>query len=643
MRSNVVFRPTVVIGLGGTGHSVVLKLKRHFFDAYGSVPPIIKFLSLDTTENVEHSERARDGSLVTLEPINEQVVLTVANPGALVSGTNEHINEWWPRNIPMKAITDGAGQVRARGRLALFAKSKDIFGRIENAIKNVNDRKNDREMYKERFQVSDKGGVEIYIVGSLAGGTGSGMFLDIAFITRHLLDALSNITGVLVLPHVFSGLAGTPLVKPNAYGALKEIERFSDFEPDDNFYIDYGTHNVHVTRSPFDLLYLVDAINESGRVISEPSDLLSIIAEGLYIQIGSQIGTDSDNAVDNIKTQLAVKGRVRGRSAAYCSFGVASLVLPARHHTAMKIDAGRELLSDGLLNGIFPEIELEADVVRFIEDNKLKEENADEVIDVLSEREGGGRMRFQMPLGQMKFNRAAAATIKQLHTAHRSKMERQVAQGIEANYKRLLDDSIRAVDEWWERAVNRPNGLTYASRFCEKLLTKLEWYQRMMESESKEERERLKALNFKVVEDQIVEASGAFIKTETKVRAACENYKGVVDRECDLHLQVARRDKAAELYGALRLRLEQILLSCASIRLNLEAALKSLERRYLDASTTRSGDNTFEHVITFDDEKHRPEITAEEFVSWYRQERGSMAAWADLRPDDVEEHHGLRQ
>ena len=39
MRSNVVFRPTVVIGLGGTGFGTVLKLKRHFIDAYGSVPP----------------------------------------------------------------------------------------------------------------------------------------------------------------------------------------------------------------------------------------------------------------------------------------------------------------------------------------------------------------------------------------------------------------------------------------------------------------------------------------------------------------------------------------------------------------------------------------------------------------------------
>ena len=171
MRSNVVFRPTVVIGLGGTGHGAVLKLKKRFIDAYGSVPPIIRFLSIDTTENVEHSEKAHDGSPVTLEPNSERLVLSVASPGALVNGANEHIDEWWPRNVPIAAINAGAGQVRARGRLALFAKSKAIFSSIRKAMDDVKQIKNTKQAYRDEFRVSDRGGVEIYIVGSLAART----------------------------------------------------------------------------------------------------------------------------------------------------------------------------------------------------------------------------------------------------------------------------------------------------------------------------------------------------------------------------------------------------------------------------------------------------------------------------------------
>jgi hypothetical protein len=485
-----------VIGLGGTGHGAILKLKRRFINAYGSVPPIIRFLSIDTTENVDHSEQADDGRAVTLDPGSERHVISVANPGAYVNGTFEHIEAWWPQNIPVQAINAGAGQVRARGRLALFARSREIFSAVNKAIDDVKQIKNQKLAYREEFRVSDRGGVEVYIVSSLAGGTGSGTFLDMAFITRSFLDSLSNITGVLVLPRVFKDLAGVALVKPNAYGALKEIERFFKMQPKDGFSIDYGTHLIEVTGPPFDLLYLMDSVNELGNVVRETRDLLELISHGLYIQIGSQIGVDADNTVDNIKTHLSVAGTVRGRSANYCSFGVASLALPVKEYETMKIHDARKLLSDDLLNGVVSELELESDVVRFISDNKLREDDADELIDALSEREGGGTLRFPMPLGQIKYDRTAAATLKQLRDTHVSRAERLITQGIEANYKRILENSMGAIDQWWEQMINRPNGLNYVQKFADKLNAKLEWYQRMMENEAKEENERLKSLNF---------------------------------------------------------------------------------------------------------------------------------------------------
>ena len=123
-RPTVVFRPTVVIGLGGTGYGVVLKLKKRFIDVYGSVPEIIRFLSIDTTENIQSREKSPDGKTVALEP-NEIYPISVADPGRIIIG-NDHIKEWWPKEIPSHGIVNGAGQIRARGRLALFAKVGDI-------------------------------------------------------------------------------------------------------------------------------------------------------------------------------------------------------------------------------------------------------------------------------------------------------------------------------------------------------------------------------------------------------------------------------------------------------------------------------------------------------------------------------------
>lgn len=638
MKSNVVFRPTVVIGLGGTGFGAVLKLKKYFLDAFeGVVPPIIRFLTFDTTENVEHSERTRDGSTVSLDPGTEQHVLQVANPAGLLGGINEHIDEWWPKNIPINAITAGAGQVRARGRLALFAKSNEIISRVRDVVKQVQLIKGRRQMYENQFLVSDRGGVEVYIVGSIAGGTGSGMFLDMAFIARSFLDAQSHVTGVLVLPGIFEGKANVPLVKSNAYAALKELEHFSRLGLDYNFTIRYNNQDsAEAKQPPFDLTYLIDNTNEHGRGIRETAELQSVIAQGLYIQIGSQIGTDSTNTVDNITTYMSTSGRIRNRSANYCSFGVGTLTLPVRHFEAMQIDGARKLVSDGLLAGAFPNEEMEAEVNRFIQDNKLREDESDDVTDALRESERGGPMRFSMGLGQItKHDNTAQGLIKQLHVTHRSRMEQQLAKRLEVNYKRLLDVSIHAVDAWWERALNRPNGTTYAARFAQKLAAKLEEYQHMMEAEAREQEALLAPLNFKTAEERIQEAASEFFGRARKVKAACDNYKGLVDRESELYVQKSQREKAADLYGALRTYVEEVRHRCEAIRLKLKGVLAKFEQDYVRATAPRGAESPFEHTVKFDAEAQRPTLPPEEFVKWRGDTYGSLTGWSVVRDEDL--------
>lgn len=638
MKTNVVFRPTVVIGLGGTGYGAVLKLKKHFRDAYGSVPQIIRFLTFDTTEDVEHSERTRDGLPVTLEPRTEQHVIQVANPAGLLGNGNEAIDSWWPSNIPIGAIIAGAGQVRARGRLALFANSEEIISAIKKAIEDVGLIKTFKQMYKENFLVSERGGVEIYIVASLAGGTGSGMFLDTAFIARSFIDSTSNITGVLVLPGIFEGRAGVHLVKSNTFGALKELEQFSHLGLNNHFTIEYSIrHRVEAKQPPFDLTYLIDNANELGRGIREPAELQSIIAQGIYLQIGSQIGTNKENTVDNIKTQLATAGQVDKKSASYCSFGVGTLTLPVRQFEAMEVDGARRLLRDGLLGGDFPEDELEAEVMRFVHDHKLREDDSDAVINVLIEQEKGGRMRFSMPLGQItRYDNTAETVIKQLHATYRSRMEQQVAQRMEENYNELLSNSQSAVENWWESTINSPNGSTYAASFLRKLASRLEEYQHRMEQEAREEGTRLTtAVNFRMAEEHIQEAAGALIGRAAKVQAACENYRSQVNRECELHIEKVRREKAADLYGVLRARVNELSERCEAIRHKLKRTLQLLDQIYVDVTAMRGGESPFEHTLQVNAEQHCPVILPEDFLQWHRENYVSLNEWRGVHDEDI--------
>jgi Tubulin like len=641
VKNNVVFRPTVVIGLGGTGYGALLKLKKRFVDAYGSIPPIIRFLSIDTTENAEGTSRAAETAHEGQLDHNELYVLQVGNPSGLVNGTNPHIDEWWPPEIPTQAIIAGAGQVRGRGRLALFARAAEVYARIRRAVDDVRNIRNQKQMYSDQFQVSSRSGVEVHIVGSLAGGTGSGTFLDVAFMARDVIGSggeESNFTGVLLLPGIFTRFAGVALVKPNAYGALKEIEHLSTMKG--SFTVDYGFRRVDVTRPPFDVVYLIDSINEQGRVVTEQNDLLTLIADGMYVQIGSQIGTDSANAVDNIKTQIATASRVKGRSPQYCSFGVASLTMPS--FDALMYEDAKRLVNDDLMNGAVADGEIEEEVQRFIDAQRLREDEADQVIEFLSQREGGGQLRLPMPLTQLAFDNKALASVKSLHAAHRSRAERQIAQAIGVNFESLRDSAVAAINALWESTVNRINGFTRAERFFEKLQAKLEWYQNMMDAEAKEERARLKGITFKAAEDQITEAAGAFIRREARVKTACEVYGGLVDRETELAIRVARLEKAAELYSTLHAHTQSILDSCYRIRENLNAARKQFEQQYLDAVNPRGGSRLFEQTVAFDPGAQRPKVIGDDFVKWYADHHSSsLSQWASLRASEV--HADIQQ
>jgi hypothetical protein len=247
----------------------------------------------------------------------------------------------------------------------------------------------------------------------------------------------------------------------------------------------------------------------------------------------------------------------------------------------------KRLVNDELLNGAVVDAEIENEVQRFIDANRLREDNADQVIEALSQREGGGQLRFPMSLQQLKFDSKALTEIRNLHTVHRSRAERQIAQAITKNFDGLRDTSVAAVNSWWEAAVNRNNGFTRAERFFEKLQAKLEWYRNMMDGEAKEERAKLKALVFKPAEDQIGEAVGAFIKREGRIKTACEVYGGMVDRETELTVKIARLEKGAELYSVLHAHTQSILQACYRIRENLNAARKQFEQQYLDATNPR--------------------------------------------------------
>ncbi|QSJ16119.1 hypothetical protein JYQ62_30850 [Nostoc sp. UHCC 0702] len=631
-RPTVVFRPTVVIGLGGTGYEVVLKLKKRFIDVYGYVPEIIRFLSIDTTENIQSREKSPDGTKIFLEP-NELYAISVANPLPLTR--NDHIDEWWPRNIPTSSLISGAGQIRARGRLAFFAKVADINGLISQAIHAVREIRSSKQAYSDNFQVSNRDGVEVFIVGSLAGGTGSGTFLDVAFLARQYLNSFSNITGLFVLPRVFANLPQTHLVKSNAYGALKEIENFWNLSPSNPLEIDYAITKVRADRPPFDAVFLMDGINKNGTVISRPNDLQNLIADGLYIQIGSQIGLDAANVADNIRAYLATGEKVRGRNINYCSFGFATLTLPVQQYERMKLEDAQKLLKNELIASTVT-VDIESEIARFLQDCKLAE--ATTILDSLTESDRGGQIKPEFRIGEMRFDRTSLTTIQELYKRQLDQMEQRTAKDLAMNYYRLEQTATTTIYAWLERSLNRPNGLASTLQFVSKLSQKIDELQQNVQRKSKEAQSNFSALKLEPQEEKIKEAAGGIFVNKNNIQAACQRYKERADQKWKIYLHWKRCDKAAELCGVLRTKIEQIQSQCQRIHSNLDKVYRDLEQSYAEVSRQGNSDNPFIHTIQrVDLESKRPKVTGEDFIRWYREQSQTLTNWSEKKAEDVKD------
>lgn len=70
-------KKTLYVGLGGTGVSVLLKVKKCFIDSYGEIPPMIGFLAIDTDGAASNkSVTSNRGESIKLTP-TELLVCTV--------------------------------------------------------------------------------------------------------------------------------------------------------------------------------------------------------------------------------------------------------------------------------------------------------------------------------------------------------------------------------------------------------------------------------------------------------------------------------------------------------------------------------------------------------------------------------------
>lgn len=423
------YRPTLIIGAGGTGARVVRKIKRRvrrFFPRERW--EAFQYLAIDADDQ-DDPERGEDR-------LDEHEFFYIPNfhSGDFIDVLGEptgdpNVAAWWPRTANgdwyrVQYSGDGAKQERALGRLCLVRNVVGIRAKIRSKIREA-------ITITESLELRSQG-IKVYIVGSLAGGTGAGMMLDLAYITRFEIakEAQLNIyvTGMLVLPDAYTGSSQSRYeenhMQANAYAALMEINHFmSKREYRVRYTSDYEVRFRSGAVQPFDVAYIV-GLNGPQQRLGSVDDLSEMLALYMVGEILSPAGSRLSSRLDNLGTSAIIGGH----PAAFSSLAYASVLYPQAGLAAyFALKDSTYLIRDVLLPQGTAASNVEEDVKAVISGLRLDEDPGDQLTEELKSRSGA-----KIEDGQISLDDVAGT--------HRDDMEGEV-QRRETTIRRWITES----------------------------------------------------------------------------------------------------------------------------------------------------------------------------------------------------------
>ncbi|WP_017295719.1 tubulin-like doman-containing protein [Geminocystis herdmanii] len=330
--------PSIVIGVGGTGAEVLSRLRRLVEDTYGSLDkfPILGFLWIDTDKHYRVSNSKVAGSEFKDA---EKCLATLTDTELEIKLRNieqyPYIQKWFPdeltEHFTFENLNRSPSAIRAYGRFAFFhnyAKIKDSF---LGAIQRVNG--HNRYIY-DTFGIEVANELKVFITGSLCGGTGSGMLIDLAYCIRHWLQYFpvpdinyNEIISILPMPNAFAGISVGSGLMANGYATLMELSYFSDDRT--VFEEKYSKSNLDFIRSeksPFDFTYLVGTKN--GQTEFSLGQIRELIAQKLFLNTTSYPLALYREGIRNKLVRGGKDTLGRGYSKQFLSFGLSTIEIP---------------------------------------------------------------------------------------------------------------------------------------------------------------------------------------------------------------------------------------------------------------------------------------------------------------------------
>ena len=329
----------LLIGVGGTGSSAVDALYHKLREMGSSADTKITALVFDTDI----------GSIARITAANSISMADTAGVGAVCDRLGvDTIGHWFPYDVPSVRSQDliyGASQWRKKSYLAFLnamnkqASYTTFIRALEEVGKNAGDT------------------CEVYVIASIAGGTGSGSFIPIAlFAKRYLCNTMHRdpmVNAMIALPEIYEE-SQTPenrvKIYANAYAILRELNainlvsrgynqeivgeekvnkkapiRFSiGSEKDRNVGLLFDASKEEFwtpKAAPFDQIYILDRVPGVHSIHAHDE----IMANSLYAIIGTKMGGCIKTVQNNALTTLTQNN---GSNAIYAGISTAELRFP---------------------------------------------------------------------------------------------------------------------------------------------------------------------------------------------------------------------------------------------------------------------------------------------------------------------------
>ncbi len=302
--------PTLFIALGGTGAQVLWRIRRRILNTLWGAGtgnsvrlenltefPFAEFLHIDLSAfETEQGIAQKSDILANKVQFKESERLVKKLDLNKYTRSDDDLDryplvkEWFP--LSRKTINElnidpekGAGQIRSISRLYFFDKYQEIKSAIRTKADSLLDNVQSDLAQKRLGLKVQTGALKIVVVASTAGGTGSGSFLDLGYLSGWLGKDAANqgVTTnlVLMLPSGYKG-AGLTRTEANTYAALMELE--TCMRQGSRYIKQWTVGEIprDMSNSPYSDVYLVDTANLAGAKTSDIKDLYDMIADSLF-------------------------------------------------------------------------------------------------------------------------------------------------------------------------------------------------------------------------------------------------------------------------------------------------------------------------------------------------------------------------